>query len=168
LEVDLNRLFVCLVAVLMLVPALASAQIYKCKRADGSVGFQSDPCPAGTAGSAISVVPASGYYSGAPETSNATRKDGAQRAMRALPPAQPNAQDAASRRAEEETRARNEEIAAHNKALRCNSARQQLGILREARPVYSRDNEGKRVYLEDSNRQAEISAAQQRVAAECS
>jgi len=57
--------------------------------------------------------------------------------------------------------------AAYNKMQRCNYARQQLGVAKEARPAYRRNNEGKRHYIEDSDRTAEIAVAEQNVATAC-
>ena len=71
------------------------------------------------------------------------------------------------RRVEEEINAQNQEARAYNKMQRCNHARRQLGILKEARPVFRRDDKGDREYQRDEDRQGEISAAEQRVAEEC-
>jgi hypothetical protein len=56
---------------------------------------------------------------------------------------------------------------AFNRSQRCNYERQQLGVLKEARPVYSRDNKGERQYMADENRPAAVDAAQRKVDAAC-
>ncbi|MET3130582.1 hypothetical protein AAKU55_000839 [Oxalobacteraceae bacterium GrIS 1.11] len=68
---------------------------------------------------------------------------------------------------QEETKAYNQQVKAHNQMLNCNLARQQLGVVKDGRAVYSHDNKGDRHYLDDDKRAAEISTAQQRVAKEC-
>ena len=70
-------------------------------------------------------------------------------------------------RADDEIRIRNAQTAAYNKSVRCNSARQSYGVLKEERPVYRRDNNGERVYVDDDKRPAEIAAAKRRVDEEC-
>jgi hypothetical protein len=42
-----------------------------------------------------------------------------------------------------------------------------LGVLKEPIPVFRRDNNGERQFINDENRQAEITAAEQRVAEAC-
>ncbi len=49
----------------------------------------------------------------------------------------------------------------------CNTARGNLGVLNEQRPVYSYDNKGNRVYVEDKNRAATIAQTQQQISANC-
>ena len=71
-------------------------------------------------------------------------------------------------RAEEEVRAYNECVKAENKARRCDYARQQLEVAQAQRPVYSRDNDGNRKYVEDSDRVGVVASARRRVASECS
>lgn len=68
---------------------------------------------------------------------------------------------------EKETKAYNDKAKAFNQMQRCNYARQQLGVIEGGRPVYSVDNTGNRHYVDDENRQARITAAEQRVAEAC-
>lgn len=76
-------------------------------------------------------------------------------------------QDEQTLRAQEEAKAQNEKAIAFNKMQRCNFARQQLGVTKELRPIYSHDSKGDRQYVPDDNRQATIAAAERRVNAEC-
>jgi hypothetical protein len=71
------------------------------------------------------------------------------------------------RRAEAHAKADNDQAKAHSQIQRCNYARQQLGVLKEPIPVFRRDNNGERQFINDENRQAEITAAEQRVAEAC-
>jgi hypothetical protein len=133
-------------ALLFVLPLLAHAQAYKCKQANGSTSFQDFPCDqVGPTGRAMPAPTAS------PKP----------------PAAQVPAQDAARREEEAAIRARNDEVAAYNKKVRCDNARRQLGILKEQRPVYSRDDKGERVYVDDKDRPAMIAAAEKQVAADC-
>ena len=50
---------------------------------------------------------------------------------------------------------------------RCNYARQQLGVAKAERPIYSYDNKGERQYVSDENRKATVAAAEKRVAEDC-
>lgn len=133
----------------------AHAQAYKCKQPNGTTSFQAQPCPAGTTGSTLALPPPAP----APEP--------AARASAARPSWQDAAQESDRRRVDESIKARNDEIEAHNRRVRCNQARQQLGVLKDGRIVYRRDDKGERRYIEDKDRAGEVAAAQRRVAAEC-
>lgn len=56
-----------------------------------------------------------------------------------------------------ERRAEQEERQREQARQQCVRVRQQLAMLREQVPIFSRDEKGERRYLEDSDRQAEIS-----------
>jgi len=148
---------------LLCAPALAQAA-YKCKQPNGSVSFQDQPCEAGATSSTLSLPPPSGDV-GPP-------KDAAKAAGARVHPAQRQAGgsdkgDSERRRAEADVKAHNDQVEAYNKGVRCANARQQLGVLKAERPVYSRDNAGNKKYMEDNDRPAAIAAAEARVAAEC-
>lgn len=147
-----------LATLLSLPAAWAQAQAYKCKQPNGSVSFQDQPCQSGAAGSKI-TLPATG--GAAADAGNVPRPTAAHPA-----PGMP-AHSADLKRQQDETNAYNQKVAAQNKAIRCDQARQQLGILKEPRPVFRRDNEGNRQYVDDKDRDAEIAAAQRRVNADC-
>ena len=49
----------------------------------------------------------------------------------------------------------------------CARARQQVEVVNTARPVYRQDSHGNRHYISDENRQAEITAAERRMADAC-
>ena len=53
------------------------------------------------------------------------------------------------------------------RAQACGAARHSLGVLSEQRPVYSYDNKGNRVFVEDKDRAAALARAQQQVAENC-
>lgn len=145
------------------VPSLAFAQAYKCKQADGSLSFQDHPCPIGSVGASVTLRPVTGAYA---EPADARGGPKAAVAQRTLAP-NDGLSDYQRRLADEQTKAQNERIAAQNRMLRCNLARQQLGVLKEARPVYSYDNKGERIYVKDENRAAQVSSAERRVAEQC-
>lgn len=145
-----------LLTVLLATPLLAGAQVYRCKQANGTTSFQSDPCPGGNGGAPITVKPASG--AGAEP---GTQPPAASRSK------QPSAPGAERSRAEQEQLEANQKIQAYNKSVRCNAARRQLDVVMSQRPIYSIDNKGERNYVNDDNRQSVINAAQQRVNSEC-
>ena len=150
-------------ALLLCSPLVAQAQVYKCKQADGSLHFQSSPCPAGASSSTVAMPPAAREPArGANQDSTDARKT---YQIRKSP--QELAQEKDRQRAEQESKRYNDEVKAYNRAQRCNHARQQLGVVKAGRPAYRLDNAGDRHYIEDQNRAAEIAAAEQRVAAEC-
>lgn len=144
-------------------PLLAHAEAYKCKQPNGTVSFQEEPCPVGTKGSAITLKPIPGGTTEAP----AAPAKGKPKKFDPADTPQNKELEAKRRRAQEEVDAHNQEVAAHNKAQRCNSARQQLGVLKEPRPVYRYNDKGERQYVGDENRQAETAAAEKRVAEAC-
>jgi hypothetical protein len=153
-------------ATLLFLPLFAMAEAYKCEQANGSASFQDRPCQVGAKGSKITLEPSRSQPAEVPDISRGSGKT--EKAPRSrLPMQSAGPQDSESRRAEEVVRAHNEEVKAYNKMQRCNDARRQLGVLKEARPVYRRDNKGDRQYLEDKDRAGEIAAAEQRVEAEC-
>ena len=141
---------------LLCVPLLAQAQAYKCKQADGTESYQDAPCAAGTEGTKITLPqPQSG--TGDDKRTSKQKADAAKQAER----------DFQKRRAEAKKKAQAEEAAARTQIARCNSARNQLGALKEQRPIFTRDDNGDRHYLSNDDRAAAIAADEQRVAAEC-
>lgn len=153
-------------ATLLCFPLFALAEAYKCQQANGSVSFQDQPCNVGAKGSKITLEPSRSQSAEAPDNSSGSGKT--EKAPRFRLPMQTAApQDAARRRDAEAVRDYNEKVMAQNKMLRCNSARRQLGLLKETGFVFRRDNKGDRQYVEDKDRPAEIVAAEKSVAAEC-
>lgn len=71
------------------------------------------------------------------------------------------------RRAEEAKKAVSDQGKANDRQRECNRARQQLAVLSEIQPVYSRANNGEKKYVSDENRPAHIATARQRVADAC-
>ncbi len=49
----------------------------------------------------------------------------------------------------------------------CNTARHNLGVLNEQRPVFSYDNKGNRVFVDDKDRANAIAETQRSVATNC-
>ena len=136
-------------AAILCCPLLTQAQTYKCKKTNGAVSFQDTPCQEGSVGAKISLPP---VPSATPQKPL---------------PSRTSAMADREVRADDEIRIRNAQTAAYNKSVRCNSARQSYGVLKEERPVYRRDNNGERVYVDDDKRPAEIAAAKRRVDEEC-
>lgn len=131
-------------AVLLCLPQLAHAAAYRCKAADGSLAFQDHPCTGATAAPNYALPSAQGY---------------------APPPGPQPLPDpgAAVERGKQSAKAFNDQVRAGN----CRNARRNLGVLREQRPVYTRDDNGNRVYVEDKDRPAALAAAQEGVDSNC-
>jgi hypothetical protein len=150
-----NILLLSLLA-LLCVPPRAHAQTYRCVQANGSIAFQDHPCQVASKGSTIDVAPVQGYSSDG--LSHSLGEDAAAQA------AQRNSETA---KENEHVKAYNAQIEAANKERRCQAARHDLGVLKDQVPVYNRDNQGNRIYIEDKDRPAMIAAAEQRVATDC-
>ena len=150
---------------LMSFPLVAYAQVYKCKQANGSTSFQEQPCPEGAKSSTLALPAAPGesvVNPSTPQKGTATKAGATQKDIN-----EGKLLDAQRARADREINEANERVRAESQAQRCNAARSQLGILKEPRPVFRRDNNGDRQYVLDDDRQAEIAAATRRVAADC-
>jgi hypothetical protein len=158
-----------LLIIAMSVPSLAFAQLYRCKLTDGSVSFQERPCPTASASTKVTLPRATIPYV-EPEnvsTENAPRKR--EFKPKVLVPSEPsNGSSEYQRRLEvERMKAENDKMVAHYQMQRCNFARQQLGVIKTQRPVYSYNDKGDRVYIEDKDRAAQVASAERRVAEEC-
>jgi hypothetical protein len=132
-------------------PLFVHAEAYKCRQPDGSLAFQDHPCAAGASGSKVDLPPVQSYSPG----SNGMMS---------------GSDDMDESRVDKQrssTAAANARIEAENRQARCDAARQRLGVLKEERPVYERDNQGNRVYIEDKDRPAAIAEAQREVTANC-
>jgi hypothetical protein len=174
--------------------ASANAQLFKCKGADGRHVFQDVPCAAGTtdvnqrpkpAVSEASVVlpkkdnkPGANWDLGpraAPPSRPMAPPPSVASPSQAAPPRSPQvAQEPRQRKPSdleiqqaEQRKAEAEKTAAFDRMRQCNHARQQLGVAKTERPIFSYDNKGNRHYVEDENRKAVITAAERRVAEEC-
>ena len=136
-------------------PICTLAETYKCKQPDGKVSFQDQPCQAGSTGAQIVVRPTAPSVDPAEiqKKKAASTKDWELAVQR--------------QRLDEATNARNQQIDAHNRQVRCDNARHTLGVLKSQRPVFRYDNKGERQYIEDSARQSEMAAAQRAVAENC-
>ena len=186
-----------LVAVLAAAPLAAHAQVYKCIQANGSVGYQSTPCPTGTkpaphpTAAQLNAQDAAKprndkpyddpYKNSASERPHSAEPsvDAGTANVPAHPQAQPEGQSQTSRLvADVQARNRRESqqqayAEAHkndmtpDRAQACGVARRNLGVLSEQRPVYSYDNKGNRVFVDDKDRAAALARAQQQVAENC-
>jgi hypothetical protein len=155
-----------LVLLILAFAPTAHAQAYKCKQANGSVSFQDQPCAKGAESAALKL-PAPEDMSPAAVAARAQKRAVAQKVLGGGN-APASSYDESRRRAdEEELRAKNANIDAYNKSLRCNAARRQLGIVKEQTPIFSRDNKGERQYVKDEDRAGIIARAQKSVDEEC-
>lgn len=144
-----------LMAVLTALPLCALAQTYKCKQPDGRLSFQDQPCQSGTSGSKVDIRPT-------PPSANPADIEKMKAAS-----SRSKFQPAPTPKADEEIKARNQQIEAHNRSVRCESARRNLGALKSGRPVFSYNNAGEKQYVEDAARSSELGSAQRQVAEYC-
>lgn len=150
-----RALFILILAVLV-APRCALAEMYKCKHPDGKTSFQDNPCEKGSEGTPVYIDDPSPAYDPSAKSRAPTLNKKAGKAPESRTPI-----------ADEGVRQRNRQLEAENRAMRCSGARRNLEVLKRERPVFSYDKQGKRVYVEDSNRQSEVAAAQQQVAEAC-
>ena len=186
-----------LIAALASAPLAARAQVYKCIQANGSVGYQSTPCPTGAKPAPHATAAQLNAQDAARPKDDKPYDDPyknstSERAQPTAPPSGAGTVNAPVRpqtRPEEQkstsslvadvqarNRRENQQQAyaeAHKddmtsgRAQACNSARHNLGVLSEQRPAYSYDNKGNRVFIEDNDRAAALARAQQQVAENC-
>ena len=145
----------CVSAGLVIVPHAAHAEMFKCKRPDGKTSFQDSPCEKGAESSPLIVNDPSPAYDPSAKAKAPSLKK-ADKAPQSLTPI-----------ADEAMRQRNRQLEAENRRMQCNAARRDVEVLKRERPVFSYDKSGNKVYVEDSNRAAELAAAQQRAAEAC-
>lgn len=179
-------------ALLAAAPFMARAQVYKCVQANGTTGYQSTPCatnakPAGHP----SVAQLNSQRASAPKDDrpydDPYAGDASSRPHPQVPALQaPRSRDdfnpAPGRSTSDlvadvqaRNRRENEQQAymdAHRNDKRvniaaCNTARHNLGVLNEQRPVYSYDDKGNRVYVEDKDRASKIAATQRTITDSC-
>ena len=147
-------------------PLMVQAQAYKCKQPDGSLSFQDHPCLAGAVSSKLSLPPPSDPAE--PENdSNRPKRARTKNPSGSEKPWQAREIESQRQRAEEETRAENKKAQDFNRMQRCNFARSQLDVVQTQRPVYSTNNKGERIYLEDNDRETQSSHIKRKIAEEC-
>jgi GH24 family phage-related lysozyme (muramidase) len=135
-----------LLGALAAAPQAARAQIYKCPQANGTIGYQ------GGKGSTLHPVEAASGAQPATDTSRLIA----------------NVQERNRRETEQQAwQDAHRHDATPRSLAACNSARYNLGVLKEQRPVYTTDNKGNRVYVEDKDRAATIAATERRIAENC-
>ena len=144
-------LFVALFAL----PLSVFAQTYKCKQADGRVSFQDQACQGAAAGAKIDVRPAT-------VTERSTEVQKFKENSETKKMTSPRQQ-----KLNELEKVRKQEVDDNNRSMRCNGARHDLEVLKVERPVYRYDNKGEKQFIEDTNRQSEVNAAQRRMTENC-
>jgi len=137
-------------------PALASAEMFKCKRADGKTSFQDSPCEKGAESTPVIVNDPSPAYDPSAKAKAPTLSPKSDKQPQSRTPI-----------AEEGLRQRNRQLEAENRRMACAAAQRNVEVLKRERPVFSYDKDGNRVYVEDSARAAELASAQQRAAEAC-
>jgi hypothetical protein len=138
---------VCALLVLLLLPGLASAQVYKCKDKNGKVTYtQTKPAGADCSGN-VPTAPAPAS-DGADPLKGFSEEVGKSRA------AEGQARDAAAQQQAQ-------------REARCAQWRTRLAALEAASRVFTVDEKGERHYRSDQENEAQREQARQGVAADC-
>ncbi len=180
-----------LAALLAAAPLAAHAQVYKCIQANGTTGFQSTPCASGDkpatrpsvsqlnaqrASAPKDAKPYDDPYAGdagsrahaqAPGTRAPSRDDFAPPPTSSTSRMIADVQARNRREAEQQAYQDAHKNDKHVDLGACNTARFNLGVLNEQRPVYYTDSKGNRVYVEDKDRAAKIAQTQQVITDKC-
>ncbi len=181
---------VLLAAALSAAPLAAWAQVYKCVQANGTIGYQSTPCPTNDKPPAHPTVAQLNAQRGAPPkdarphddpyaSTSISRPQPQAPAFQAPPspndatPTQKTSSlvaDVQARNRRESQQQAYQEAHKNDKKIdmaACNGARHNLGILNEQHPVFSYDDKGNRVFVEDKDRASRIAEAQRSITASC-
>ena len=183
----MNSRTLCFLLLLAGTHAVANAQVFKCKAADGRQVIQGFPCGPGTtdtdprpaakplvlrerdkspgANWDLGPRPASPSYPS--QAAAPTRSAPLLQPRQVATAPQPKQQDATEKLQAAQRKADDEKAAAFNRMQQCNYARQQLGVVKTQRPIYAYDNKGVPQYVKDEDRQATVAAAERRVAEAC-
>lgn len=140
---------------LLALPA-AEAGLNKCTKPDGSVLYQAEPCPNGAPATRVTSQPLMGSPAGTPRPQTGRSIDSLK---------SPRA--AEQERAEEQAQQEAEKIKAHNRQVLCARARRNLAVLREQVPVFTYNEKGEKVYVENDDRPARIAEAERAVSDVC-
>ena len=146
-----RRALILLAAALWALPAPA---MYKWVDDKGVTHFSQDPPPDGRKAAKIEprVTPPSSTPAPAPDWKKREQDSRKQRIERD--------------QADEAARAKAHNAAAE-RANKCNAAKRDLQVLERQAPVYSKNERGERVYVEDKDRDSEKAAARRIIEANC-
>lgn len=140
---------------LFLSSQMASAAVYKCVQANGSVSFQSFVCPVNAQSSTMTHAKPSATTTPPQDSMSQLRSQ-----VAALDQAQQQKTDAAQK-------AQQDRLKALEQQRRCAQAKQQQGVVNSGRPIYHLDEKGQRQYVDDSQRDATATKVQQQVNTDC-
>ncbi len=140
---------------LLLLSPMASAAVYKCTQANGSVSFQSFVCPVDAQSSTMKHAKPSATTTPPPDTMGQLRSQ-----VAALDKAQQQKTEAAHK-------AQQDHLKALEQQRRCAQAKQQQGVVNSGRPIYHLDEKGQRQYVDDSQRDATATKVQQQANTDC-
>jgi len=152
----MNRAILIATLAVLAAPSSTLAEMYKCKRPDGKTSFQDSPCEKGSESSPVIVNDPSPAYDPSAKAKAPTLAPKADKAPQSLTPL-----------ADEQLRQKNRQLEAQNRRIYCAAARRDVEVLKKERPVFSYDKQGNKVYVQDSDRAAELAAAQERAAEMC-
>lgn len=133
--------------------------VYKWVDRNGVTQYSSSPPPAGASGVVVPVPPP-------PSAEAASQAKAA--AQRASDEARRREADRLREQADKQLKDAAARSSAVDRLQRCAKAREQLDVLTKPAPVYRRNEQGERIYLEDAARDAEIARLRAEVAMYCS
>ncbi len=182
-----------LAAAVAALPLAAQAQVFKCKTADGSTSYQSAPCPnSRPPAPAAAAAPTPAARSDSSHDDPYAPQNADKRPTLQPPPARTQADNAAplppvtpstagnapmtdrerlaqyERQRAVQTLARDvAQVKAKQKAAECAGALQQLGRVKDQRPIYVYDRNGNRVYAQDKDSAVLLALARERASEAC-
>lgn len=145
----MKRIF--LFVTLMAITALAQAGVFKCETPTGLI-YSEQPCPKNTKAQDFHAIKPT-------ETETSTPSNNLMQQME-----QENRARKKNNEAMQENAAKN--YAEERKAI-CAEARRRLGIYQQQVPVYKKDENGERVYVDDDTRATIIENAKKAAATNC-
>ena len=181
-----------LAGVLAVAPLMAHAQAYKCALGNGSTAYQSTPCPtnakpaphptAAQLNALRAATPKDDKPYDDPYKNSVSERPHPQAPAFQAPqspysvsPGATRAPDTSTLVADVQARNRlankqaafNETHPSEQRMANCQTARENVNVLNEQRPVYTYDDKGNHKYVEDKDRPAAIATARQQVTDNC-
>lgn len=145
---------VLLFATLMLITVLAEAGVYKCETSAGLV-YSERPCPKDAKEHDFRMVKPT------ESVSRETSGDSAKLMQ------QMNSESKARKLNDEKKREAAAEDAARDRSMKCDQAKQKLGMYKQPMRIYSKDQNGERTYVEDDARASIIEDLKKEVESNC-
>ncbi len=158
-----RTIFCLLLAGCVLAAFSSNAEVYRWVDKDGKVQYSDKPPPEEAAKAGVKTVDTKPPATTGAKPPAAVKESWQEKELefkkRRLAAEQKQAQEAEKAQANEQ--------AAEEKKARCTKAKWRLKDLQDPSPVFSRDEKGERVYLQDKDREAEIARTKEDIAKLC-